>query len=110
MSDRWLPIELLTTEDVRLEPLLVEDADEMAPLLDDQQLHAFIGGRPATLGELRSRYTAQVAGHSADLKQRWLNWISRRDEDNRAVGYVQATVWQEDGRMVADVAWVVGTA
>jgi hypothetical protein len=45
----------------------VEQAREMAPLLDDPDLHVFIGGRPASLAELQQRYreagdlTAEVA-------------------------------------------------
>ncbi|MGZ4602692.1 MAG: GNAT family N-acetyltransferase [Kineosporiaceae bacterium] len=36
-----------------LEPLRVEHAEEMAPLLDDPELHRFIGGEPARLEQLR---------------------------------------------------------
>lgn len=75
-----------------LEPLRVEHAAELAPLLDDARLHRFTGGRPATLPELRSRYARQVAGHSPDGRQRWHNWIVRRRTDGAAAGYVQATV------------------
>jgi RimJ/RimL family protein N-acetyltransferase len=96
---------------VELEPLRVEHAEEMAPLLDDPGLHAFIGGRPATLPDLRERYGRQVAGHSRDGSQRWLNWVVRRREDRRAVGTVQATVSQQSAAqeegLVAEVAWVV---
>jgi hypothetical protein len=51
-----------------LEPLRLEHADEMAPLLDDSRLHTLTGGRPATLDELRETYAQQVAGRSA----RWI--------------------------------------
>lgn len=90
-----------------LEPLRLEHADEMAPLLDDSRLHTFTGGRPATLDELRETYAQQVAGRSPDGSQRWLNWVVRRRDDGRAVGYVQATVDEQGGRLTADVAWVV---
>jgi RimJ/RimL family protein N-acetyltransferase len=95
---------------IRLEPLRVEHAEEMAPLLDDPCLHAFIGGRPAGLAELRERYRRQVAGHSPDGTQRWFNWIVRRLDDGRAVGTVQATVMLEAGLLTAEVAWVVAAA
>lgn len=36
-----------------LEPLRVEHAKEMAPLLDEPGLHVFTGGEPASLPELR---------------------------------------------------------
>jgi RimJ/RimL family protein N-acetyltransferase len=92
--------EPIDTERLVLEPLRVEHAEEMAVLLDDVRLHAFIGGEPPALDELRDRYARQVAG----IGRGWLNWIARcRGE---VVGTVQATL--EDG--VAEVAWVIGTA
>lgn len=81
----------------------------MAPLLDDSRLHTFIGGEPATRDELRDRYTRQVVGRSPDGSQRWLNWVLRRRDSGQAVGTVQATVSEQDGRFTAEVAWVTGT-
>ena len=92
-----------------LEPLRVEHADEMAPLLDDQRLHAFIGGEPASLTHLRKRYQRQAVGRSPDGSQRWLNWVVRRREDGQAVGTVQATVTAGGGAVVAEVAWVLAS-
>ena len=94
---------------VDLEPLQVGHAEEMAPLLDDVGLHAFTGGAPATVAELRDRYARQVLGHSPDGSQRWLNWVLRRREDGQAVGTVQATVSDERQGLAAEVAWVVAT-
>ena len=46
-----------------LEPLRVEHADEMVAVLDDPQLHTYIGGgAPATLDELTATYARQVVG------------------------------------------------
>ncbi len=98
---------------LELEPLRVEHAQEMAPLLDDPGLHTYIGGRPATLAQLQERYRRQVVGRSPAGSQLWLNWVARRREDARAVGTVQATVTDgaagQDGP-TAEVAWVVATA
>jgi RimJ/RimL family protein N-acetyltransferase len=94
---------------VWLAPLQVEHADVMAPLLDDPRLHAFIGGRPASAGELRQRYRRQVVGRSPDGNQRWMNWIVRRVPDGQALGTVQATVTADDGGAVAEVAWVIAS-
>ncbi len=105
--DDWGTAPPLEGERLGLEPLRVDDAEEMAPLLDDAAIHAFTGGRPATLGELRERYARQVAGHSPDGSQRWLNWIVRRRSDGQAVGFVQATVGEQDGLLSAEVAWVI---
>jgi RimJ/RimL family protein N-acetyltransferase len=94
---------------VDLEPLRVEHAEEMAPLLDDRGLHVFTGGEPSPLPDLRERYRRQVTGRSPDGSQRWLNWVVRRRADGRAVGTVQATVVPQEEGLVAEVAWVVGT-
>ena len=97
----------ITTERLSLAPLRVEDADEMAAVLADEQLHAFIGGRPATPAELRERYARLVAG-SGDPGEVWLNWIVRRRADGRPVGTLQATLIDHEDRWTAYIAWVVG--
>jgi RimJ/RimL family protein N-acetyltransferase len=102
--------EPIVTERLTLTALTVHDADEMVGVLDDERLHAFVGGRPDTINELRDRYRRFVAGpkESDDV---WLNWIVRSTRDGTAVGTVQATVSTlSDARTVADVAWVIGMA
>jgi RimJ/RimL family protein N-acetyltransferase len=99
---------IIETERLTLVPLQVEDADEMAVVLDDERLHEFIGGHPATANELRAHYARLVAG-PARTDEVWLNWIVRRRADAQPVGTVQATVTSRDGRRCANVAWVVGT-
>lgn len=98
---------------LELEPLRVEHAQEMAPLLDDVGLHTYIGGRPATLAQMQERYRRQVVGRSPDGSQLWLNWVARRRDDGCAVGTLQATVTKgtagQDGPTV-EVAWLVATA
>jgi RimJ/RimL family protein N-acetyltransferase len=88
--------------------LRVEDDDEMATVLADPRLYAFIGGDPPTLEDLHARYLRQVAGRSPDGTQTWHNWIVRRSEDHRAIGTVQATIDDADGTV--DIAWLIGTA
>jgi RimJ/RimL family protein N-acetyltransferase len=95
----------ITTERLTLEPLRPEDADELTPVLDDVGLHEFIGGRPATLAELREHYTRLAAG-SSKPDEVWLNWIVRRRADSQPVGTMQATL--RDGRRSALLAWVIG--
>ena len=90
--------------DLRLDPLRVADAAEMAVVLADPALYTVIGGTPPTEPELAARYARQLAG-PPDGREEWLNRIVR--VDGRAVGYVQATVFPA-GR--AAVAWVIGTA
>src|SRR5687767_7576001 len=103
----WPAVETVQTARLTLEPLRVGHAEEMAGLLDDPGLHAFIGGRPAGVGELRSRYERQVGGRSADGTEGWFNWVARERRTGAAVGTVQATLRDEGGLRVADLAWVV---
>jgi RimJ/RimL family protein N-acetyltransferase len=98
----------LRTDRLDLEPLRVDHADDMAPVLDDPRLHVFIGGTPPDARNVRERYR-QLVGGSPDHMEQWLNWVIRRRDDGAALGYVQATVIQEPDGLAAEVAWVVGT-
>ena len=91
---------------LRLVPLTVADAAEMAMVLSGDALYAYTGGAPPGLEELRARYAGQAAGRSPDGREEWRNWILRRQPGGQAVGYVQATITGEGRR--AEVAWVVG--
>jgi RimJ/RimL family protein N-acetyltransferase len=91
---------------LRLVPLAVADAAEMAGVLSGDALYAFTGGGPPGLDELRSRYARQAAGRSPDGAEEWHNWILRRHPGGQAVGYVQATIGGAGRR--AEIAWVVG--
>lgn len=93
-----------------MEPLRVEHAAEAAAAFDDVTLHTYIGGFPAGLEQLRSRYKRQVAGQSADGSQTWLNWMLRRLDTAELIGTVQATVTHtEEEDRSAEVAWVIAT-
>jgi RimJ/RimL family protein N-acetyltransferase len=85
----------------------MDHAEELAALLDDPELHRFIGGDPGTLHEVSARVRRQVAGASPDGRQGWLNWVLRlRTEDRAAVGTLQATLTGSQ----AELAWVVVSA
>jgi RimJ/RimL family protein N-acetyltransferase len=103
----WPAAEVVRTARLVLEPLRVDHAEEMAPVLDDESLHEYVGGRPATLEQLQQRYARQVVGRSADGAQGWFNWIARHRETGALVGTVQATMRTEDGRPLAEIAWVI---
>ncbi|CAA9557058.1 MAG: Histidinol-phosphate aminotransferase [uncultured Thermomicrobiales bacterium] len=94
----------ILTPRLRLTPLTPGDADAMHPVLADPALYAFTGGDPPTLPELRDRYLRLAPGWSPNREQRWLNWIVRRLHDDRAIGFVQATLTGDR----AAVAWVIG--
>jgi len=79
----------------------------MAGVLTDERLHEFIGGHPASLDDLCTRYRKLAAGASRP-EETWFNWIVRRQSDGRAVGTVQATVIDHDAARTAYVAWVIG--
>jgi RimJ/RimL family protein N-acetyltransferase len=99
----------IETERLLLTPLRAEDADVMVAVLADDRLHAFVGGRPSGLEELRARYSRFIAGPS-DPCEVWLNGIVRRRTDAGPIGTTQATLTDRDGRWAAHVAWVIGTA
>ena len=93
-----------------LEPLRADDARELAPLLGDPALHAFIGGEPATEAQLHARYIRQAAGQSPDATQGWLNWVARDVATHAPVGTVQATISDGDDGRTAELAWVIATS
>jgi RimJ/RimL family protein N-acetyltransferase len=101
--------DVIGTERLLLTPLRPADADEMVEVLADPRLHEFIGGRPATLEELRERYALLAAG-SGRPDEVWRNWIVRRRADARPVGTVQATLVRRPGGWTATIAWVIGAA
>jgi RimJ/RimL family protein N-acetyltransferase len=98
---------VIGTERLLLTPLGVQDADELVGVLDDPRLHRFVGGRPASLAELRARYARLTAG-SPRPGELWRNWVVRRRADLRPVGTVQATLTRRRAGWTAHVAWVVG--
>lgn len=107
--ESWAPAAVLQGRRVRLEPLRVEHAEELMPVLDDPLLHTFMGGEPADLDQLRARYRRLAVDRSPDGSQRWLNWLVR-GKDAAALGTVQATVIEKEDELTAEVAWVIGTA
>jgi RimJ/RimL family protein N-acetyltransferase len=97
----------ITTDRLVLTPLRRADADTMVDVLDDEHLHEFIGGHPASHADLQRRYE-QLAAGSGDPDQIWLNWIVRRGVDQQPIGTVQATVTRLGDSWAATIAWVIG--
>ncbi len=95
------------TSRLTLLPLRPEHATEMAGVLADPALHAFIGGSPLTPQELRTRYERLAAG-SPDPAVSWCNWVIRLRDPGSLAGTVQATIAGVP-ELTAEVAWVVGT-
>lgn len=99
----------IRTGRLTLLPLRVAHAEEMAAVLGDPELHAFIGGAPYSPEDLCTRYERLVAG-SPDPAVSWCNWVIRLDGEGCLTGTVQATVSADAEGLVAEIAWVVGTA
>lgn len=101
-------IEVVETGRLRLVPLVVEHAQEMAAVLGDPALHRFTGGAPLSAPALRARYERLVAG-SPDPAVTWWNWVIRLRADGCLAGTVQATLTGTGEGRTAEVAWVTGT-
>ena len=95
----------LLTVRLTLDPLRVDDADELAGVLADPALYTVIGGGPPSAERLRTRFGRMLAGPD-DPAHEWHNWTLRQTGSSTAVGTAQATV--ESG--TAFLAWVVGTS
>jgi RimJ/RimL family protein N-acetyltransferase len=101
----------ITTGRLVLVPLAVDDAADLAPVLANERLHEFTGGRPLDRIALRHRYARLVAGPSRP-NELWRNWIVRLRSDGAALGTVQATLTRpdDDTPWEAEVAWTIGVA
>ena len=109
VEPQWPAADVIETARLSLEPLRADHAAEMAPLLDDETLHRYIGGRPATRDELYARYRRQSAGRSQDGQEGWLNWVVRHRASGAAVGFVQATLRRDGEHVIAELAWVIAS-
>ncbi|ROP34888.1 RimJ/RimL family protein N-acetyltransferase [Saccharothrix texasensis] len=104
----WPQEAVVRTARLRVEPVRVAHAEEMAAVLGDPALYAIIGGAPPSADELVSRYSRWERPTSDDGGEGWLNWVVLRDEDGVAVGTVQATTTTGVNGLAAEVAWVIG--
>lgn len=80
------------TEIVALRPPRVADAAEMAVVLSHPDLYRYTGGEPPSEADLNRLYGIQTRGGSADRTEVWLNDIVVVGDEQRAVGFVQATL------------------
>ena len=88
-----------------LERQLSKHAVELYPLLADPAVYHFIDEpMPQSCEALRERFRKLESGQSPDGTELWLNWVIRLDK-RYAVGFVQATVYQDH---TADIAYVLG--
>ena len=106
----WPVADVVVTARLRLEPLTTAHTVELHPVLADPALYAFTRGAPPTPGELRARHERQVRGVSPDGAEGWLNRVLRLRDTGAVAGFVQATVSRDGDVLVADLAWLAGTA
>ncbi|WP_367128508.1 GNAT family N-acetyltransferase [Saccharothrix sp. HUAS TT1] len=104
----WPRDAVVRTERLRAEPVRVAHAEEMTSVLGDPALYAITGGAPPSVDELRARYRRWERPSSDDGGEGWLNWVVLREEDDVAVGTVQATTAVGANGLTAEVAWVLG--
>ena len=83
-------LENIDAERTVLVALRASDADELAGLLGEDELRSWL--RADDVSELRDRFAGWESRRSPDGDELWLNWIVREQSDQRAVGWVQATV------------------
>jgi ribosomal-protein-alanine N-acetyltransferase len=94
----------IPSRSLRLEPLVAAHADEMFRSMSASAIYDYTPGQPpASVETLRQRYAQLENGHSADGRERWLNWIIRLSS-RECVGFVQATIYPE---LSADFAFVL---
>ena len=103
----WPASEPIISARLLLEPLSVEHAPSMVEVLAEPSLYDYTGGNAPSLELLADRYAAQTVGHSDDGSQWWLNWVVIQRDAGKPVGFVQATVEYDSGRLVADIAWLI---
>jgi RimJ/RimL family protein N-acetyltransferase len=105
----------LSTARLRLEPLEPRHADGLFEGLQHPAIYAFIADAPpASIDALRDRYARLARRVSPDGAEEWLNWALRGVEEERLLGYVQATLPEEGDASIAYVlvpeAWGRGYA
>jgi RimJ/RimL family protein N-acetyltransferase len=86
-------LEDIPSERALLIPLRAADADDLAGLLEEQQLREWLSVED--LEALRARFATWESRRSPDGAETWLNWVVRESREGRALGWVQATVFGE---------------
>lgn len=96
---------VITSERLRLEPVLASHAEAMYPVLGDIELYEYTGGEPPrSEADVAAWFGALESRQSPDGLEQWLTWIVHLERGGGAMGYVQATVREHS----ADIAWLLG--
>ena len=89
-----------------LEPQVAAHADEMFAVLSDPAIYEYERAPPASVEQLRERFTRLESRRSPDGEELWLNWVIRLST-SPLIGYVQATL-RPNGR--AAIAYELSSA
>jgi ribosomal-protein-alanine N-acetyltransferase len=93
-------VRLIKTARLTLEPQVAAHAEEMFAVLSDPAIYEYENEPPPSLEWLRTRFTKLETRRSADRREQWLNWVIRLPT-SRLIGYVQATVREENCAAIA---------
>jgi hypothetical protein len=79
---------MIETQRLRCEPVRIEHAETMYPVLLDPRIYAYLPERPpVSIDALRRRYEVLSAGKSPDGSEHWLNWMLFLRATGEAIGY-----------------------
>jgi len=92
---------------LRYEPLAHAHADALVTALADVRVATYIGGPTATTEQAIRERIERVLRGPVEPGERWLNFAVRRTDDDRVIGWLEATVY-DDGW--AEIAYVFGVA
>ncbi len=96
----------ITSNRLRLVPMMAAHAAAMLPIFSERQLYRFTGEEPPeSAAALTTRYGKLESRQSPDGSQQWLNWLVSLAESSVAIGYVPATGLESH----VDIAWVTGS-
>jgi ribosomal-protein-alanine N-acetyltransferase len=93
-------VRVIKTARVTLEPQVAAHAEEMFRVLSDTAIYEFENKPPPSVEWLRTRFARLETRCSADGSELWLNWVIRLPT-SELIGYVQATIRQEDCAAIA---------
>lgn len=82
---------IIESTGLRLEPQVAAHAPEMFVVLSDPAIYEYEKQAPASVEQLRERFTRMESRLSPDGQEIWLNWVIRLSNSS-LIGFVQATL------------------
>jgi RimJ/RimL family protein N-acetyltransferase len=101
------PAAALETRRLVLSRIARDDVDELVDMLLNPALYGFIGDAPADAAAARIRAERWLRG-SVDPGMVWINYVARRRDGARLIGFAQATVHRAGDRFgECEIAYLV---